>query len=256
MNIKKTLLNIAENDLKASIFLYDKRLYSSSLYYMQQSVEKSIKSFALFNGIIDEKDLKRKISHNTQLVFKIGIENQIQNLITLIPFTKNYPKVKLLLNKSLVLQNKILIKYSNSNTKFISNKLITDLLKIVIYLNRLKIYINIQNLLNQKDIDIITNFYCDIYNIKKDVLIKLLKKDKFKKNFKLLIVYLKTSILLALYSQIFSCYWLYTRYPDLKNNFDPIKYFSRNKLIISQLKFFQNEFKIIIRNFKKICMPC
>ena len=56
------LLKIAEKDMKASKLLYNHEFYPQSVFYLQQSSEKSIKVLGLLAGEITENDV-RSIGH-------------------------------------------------------------------------------------------------------------------------------------------------------------------------------------------------
>ena len=61
----KELVEIAENDLKSSAILYNEELYSQSIYFLQQSVEKISKAYSVLSGDIKPKDIAKKIGHTT-----------------------------------------------------------------------------------------------------------------------------------------------------------------------------------------------
>jgi|GEM_PF-3701305 len=59
---------IAQEDLEASMVLYDRKLYRPSVLLFQQAVEKAVKSLALQMGVIELGDLK-KVQHKPQEVY-------------------------------------------------------------------------------------------------------------------------------------------------------------------------------------------
>lgn len=63
MKFNKTLLEIAKKDLKAAKCLYEKELYPQAIFYLQQSVEKAAKSFAIMTNMIKEDEVKT-VRHN------------------------------------------------------------------------------------------------------------------------------------------------------------------------------------------------
>ncbi len=63
------LLNIAIQDIKSCAVLYKAAQYPNSLFYFQQSVEKSIKSIGLTMGSISEEQLQKDIRHDPTKVF-------------------------------------------------------------------------------------------------------------------------------------------------------------------------------------------
>jgi HEPN domain-containing protein len=82
-NIKlaKKLFKTAENDLKAVEVLYNAGNYSISLFQLQQSVEKFVKSYGIRMEIIKPEDLSRKISHLPHKVFTRQYSGEAKKLI-------------------------------------------------------------------------------------------------------------------------------------------------------------------------------
>lgn len=70
-NIKlaKLLFKTAENDLQAVETLFNAKNYNLSLFHLQQSVEKFVKSYGIRMEIIEPKDLTKKIRHLPHKVF-------------------------------------------------------------------------------------------------------------------------------------------------------------------------------------------
>ena len=62
-------LTIAQQDLKAARCLYDHEFYPQAVFYLEQSAEKGLKSFAIFAGMITEQEARRSISHQTMKIF-------------------------------------------------------------------------------------------------------------------------------------------------------------------------------------------
>ena len=63
------LLETSRKDIEASRILHKKKLYPQAVFYFQQSVEKSTKSFGLIEKMIDEKGLWNKIKHKPLKIF-------------------------------------------------------------------------------------------------------------------------------------------------------------------------------------------
>ena len=64
-------LEIAQEDLKASIVLFSSELYPQSVFYFGQAVEKTCKYLLIKDGVLPIEKLKSTISHNTSKVFII-----------------------------------------------------------------------------------------------------------------------------------------------------------------------------------------
>ena len=66
------LLAKAKSDLKSCKILYEHGQYSDSVFYLQQASEKACKSFLLFYGLLQEKDLK-EVGHSSDRINKRAI---------------------------------------------------------------------------------------------------------------------------------------------------------------------------------------
>lgn len=76
-------LAIAQQDLNAARCLYDHEYYPQAVFFLEQSVEKGLKSFAIFTGIINEKEARHPISHQTMKIFSkttTGLKDKIDTL--------------------------------------------------------------------------------------------------------------------------------------------------------------------------------
>lgn len=65
------LIQLAKNDIKDSELLLNNQSFNNSLYFYHQAVEKAVKYLGLEIGIINENDLRKKISHNPLKIFII-----------------------------------------------------------------------------------------------------------------------------------------------------------------------------------------
>jgi len=68
------LIEISESDLQASKILFQQGLYPHAVFYLQQSVEKLVKTIGLKTGAIVPSELKNRISHNTIKVYLKGVQ--------------------------------------------------------------------------------------------------------------------------------------------------------------------------------------
>lgn len=64
------LLATAHQDLKAAKCLYKSGFYPQAVFYLQQCVEKELKSYSVSQGIIDEEESRREISHKTLKIYE------------------------------------------------------------------------------------------------------------------------------------------------------------------------------------------
>lgn len=56
------LLGIAKKDLEASELLFSKGLYPQAVFYLQQAIEKTVKSLGIWNKIINKNEAKKILS--------------------------------------------------------------------------------------------------------------------------------------------------------------------------------------------------
>lgn len=65
------LVEIAKKDIDASVLLLNNQNFHNSIYFYQQAVEKAVKYIGLEIGIVNENELRKKVSHNSIKVFAI-----------------------------------------------------------------------------------------------------------------------------------------------------------------------------------------
>lgn len=86
------LIKISQDDLKASKILHSKKLYPQSIYFLQQSIEKANKSFALLTGISkDKEELQSEISHDSLKIHKRALKQQEGRINKFESIKENYP---------------------------------------------------------------------------------------------------------------------------------------------------------------------
>jgi len=98
IDMTRKLLDCSKRDLDAFEILYEKGdQYANSIYHLQQSVEKLLKSWGLKSGKITPSDLRGKISHDSSKVMEIWIEKWIDDLEedeTLLSFFNMIPSIE------------------------------------------------------------------------------------------------------------------------------------------------------------------
>ena len=80
MSLSERLFETANDDLNSVELLFSSGHYNLALFQLQQSVEKFVKSFGIKTGIIEPKDISKKISHLPHKVFTRLYQNQIDEL--------------------------------------------------------------------------------------------------------------------------------------------------------------------------------
>ncbi|HNQ30113.1 MAG TPA: HEPN domain-containing protein [Methanolinea sp.] len=95
-----TLLFIALEDLDSSIILYHREHYPQSVFYLQQAVEKAVKSLGLLFEIVSEDDLQGKIGHNPLRVYKRPLTKISEDLPALNQDLDTHPEFSEMLQSS------------------------------------------------------------------------------------------------------------------------------------------------------------
>lgn len=153
MDIQKVFYDISVSDLKVAQTLYEKKYYSQSLFYFEQSIEKANKSWALFLGILTPEELftkgKKRIGHESQKSYNKALEKELKNL----EFFKNI---------------------NNQCSSFINNEVIQKL-NILEYEESIRKTIDINNNLKNYDLDKLTKndilyMIDEIYDLNKETI--------------------------------------------------------------------------------------
>lgn len=94
MKLAASYYDIAVVDIKASKTLFHNKLYSQSVFYFQQSVEKANKAFAILTEIISEEEAKFDRDHNTNKIYKRIIDKQTNEIEQYLSAADNFPDLK------------------------------------------------------------------------------------------------------------------------------------------------------------------
>jgi len=78
LSLAMVFISTAKEDLEASKLLFDKKLYPSSIFHLQQAAEKTTKAYGLGLFVLEKADLKGPdgIGHKTPLAFVKMINNK------------------------------------------------------------------------------------------------------------------------------------------------------------------------------------
>lgn len=76
----KTFIDIAKQDLKSSKLLYDNGYYPQSIFLFQQSIEKAVKSIAIWVEFTDIRNAQHKIGHKGAKFYQIANGNWIDKV--------------------------------------------------------------------------------------------------------------------------------------------------------------------------------
>lgn len=93
MNTKQVLLDIARQDLESARNLFEKKLYSQAIFYLEQAVEKATKSLGLYQNIISEDELE-DIGHESIEIYVRVIKGLKSKVIRFRERVKQFPKLK------------------------------------------------------------------------------------------------------------------------------------------------------------------
>ncbi|MFA6363240.1 HEPN domain-containing protein [Methanoregula sp.] len=92
-------LATAQQDLKAARCLHENGYYPQAVFYLEQSVEKGLKSYSITLGIIDESEARREISHKTLKIYEKSTKNFRQRVVTLQENLKKIPQLENFFNQ-------------------------------------------------------------------------------------------------------------------------------------------------------------
>lgn len=93
MNTNQVFLDIAKQDLESARNLFEKRLYSQAIFYLEQAVEKATKSLGLYQNIISEDELE-DIGHESIEIYVMVIKGLKSKVIRFSERIKQFPKLK------------------------------------------------------------------------------------------------------------------------------------------------------------------
>lgn len=277
---EKNLLIIAKKDLRASEMLYNNNFYPQAIFYLQQSLEKTIKSFSLKSGILKKSQVK-KYSHKSIDIFRKILRdeinsNNINTLITNIPSLKktklinefnvselieNQNKLRSFLDRLFNLQNidKELIDITEDELVFVMkeiNNIQNEFKKIIIQINNQNIKINYLEMENEllkvekkiKESKNIKNSESIIENYFKEIDKNITESD-FKKITKKIINLLYISCSLFLLTCVFSFnHAELTRYPTKKRN--PTTLYDNNYSLVKQYFNLKNILQKVIKKIE------
>ncbi|WP_321505852.1 HEPN domain-containing protein [uncultured Methanoregula sp.] len=88
------LLAMASLDLKAARALHKEGIYPQAVFYLEQSVEKGLKSYSIALGIIDEKEAWQEISHKSLKIYEKNTKNFRQRVVNIQENLKKVPNLE------------------------------------------------------------------------------------------------------------------------------------------------------------------
>jgi HEPN domain-containing protein len=258
MKTELIFLEMAKNDLEAARCLYSKKLYSLSIFHLQQAIEKAVKCFGIANKIISESEAKDTIGHEAWRLY-LRIFNETKNKIVKLEETFNrFPKLKEVgLIKELNIFNKMqnyehVFKFSNEdafNLSFSNKKLQIIANEIKKLSKSLKEMISPEIIDKEESNDFQKRMYELLEVISENIIIDEKSKEKlneiltpqlifsFLKMLKELIVKLIFCFVSLFYlSVIFSPHAVKSRYPQ--NEFNPLEVYTDKMPLIQMLDFF------------------
>jgi HEPN domain-containing protein len=258
MKTELIFLEMAKNDLEAARCLYSKKLYSLSIFHLQQAIEKAVKCFGIANKIISESEAKDTIGHEAWRLY-LRIFNETKNKIVKLEETFNrFPKLKEVgLIKELNILNKMqnyehVFKFSNEdafNLSFSNKKLQIIANEIKKLSKSLKEMISPEIIDKEESNDFQKRMYELLEVISENIIIDEKSKEKlneiltpqlifsFLKMLKELIVKLIFCFVSLFYlSVIFSPHAVKSRYPQ--NEFNPLEVYTDKMPLIQMLDFF------------------
>jgi len=94
MRTELIFLRMAKNDLEAARCLYYKKLYSLSVFHLQQAVEKAVKCFGIAGKIISEGEAKNAIGHRAWKLYLRIFDEAKNRMANLEEAFNRFPKLK------------------------------------------------------------------------------------------------------------------------------------------------------------------
>jgi|GEM_PF-3597926 len=117
-NISDTLFFISTDDLDSSVILHHRGHYPQSVFYLQQSVEKAVKSIGLLFGVISEKDLLKNVGHKPLEIYKKPVNKFSEDLMSLNKNLEFYPEFKNILDSSGIDTDKFVLAIKKGKHEF------------------------------------------------------------------------------------------------------------------------------------------
>ena len=94
MKIELIFLEMAKNELEAAKYLFSKKLYSQSVFHLQQAIEKAVKCFGIWSKIITDSEAKDVIGHEAWKLY-LKIFDEVKNKIARLEEVLNkFPSLK------------------------------------------------------------------------------------------------------------------------------------------------------------------
>lgn len=94
MGMDLIFLEIAKRDLEASKLLFDRKLYSHAIFYAQQAIEKSTKSFGIRSKTITVSEAKNAIGHKAWRVYSKIFDGMKDKVTRFEKRLEAFPKLK------------------------------------------------------------------------------------------------------------------------------------------------------------------
>lgn len=77
----RNLLEISDQDLESAIILFEKGKFPQAVFFLQQSVEKCTKAFALFGDALTVEDLKNRVVHLTPKIYTKLADKELRKTV-------------------------------------------------------------------------------------------------------------------------------------------------------------------------------
>lgn len=248
----RTFLQIASDDLQASKILYKKKKYPHSVFFFEQSVEKTCKYLLLSNNVLDVDQLNKKIRHNSIIVFKLYSDYIIKGVTALFDISHDQKNnFNIITPKEVVedLKTGISTFENMSNERFSElNQSVMDMQLALLKQFSDNTYINSKyNKFFNSDPETLFNFFSNYIKLDKNEKMMLennIKDPAFKtqlfKNIENALASTRRSArieqTLMVLSQIFSSHSERTRYPDNNLNSCPNTLYNKTSILVQNLK--------------------
>jgi len=81
---------VAQQNLKAARCLWQNRFYPEAVFFLQQGIEKGIKSYGYYSGIFDEEIVIKKVKHQGALMYEYAAKKYKERIAQIKQNSENY----------------------------------------------------------------------------------------------------------------------------------------------------------------------
>jgi HEPN domain-containing protein len=273
MKEETIFLELAKEDLNAAKYLFNQKIYHLSVFHLQQTVEKAIKSFGLYQNVISIEEAKKVVGHKAWGLYSKIFEEYEARMKRLEDLFTRSEKFKEFILKNLnwafelrskiQTYDKILKNFSSDDLFSISNsseelqKIISEIKRVEEILNKVEIKEdNVSEYM--KTLDSFLNVFAEINpDVDKKLIdesILLITPELMNYIYRIVKEYIVklyfSSLCLFYLSVVFSPHYTKSRYPE--GNSNPLEIYNSNMPLVQNLEYFINLTEKVISDLEYI----